>query len=93
MALEEMRDGDESARPQLESARTNFLGMREATDSELNALFHRYDASDSQSETARQALQEVRGVLNRRRYIENLLRDVEKALHPARTPDSPEDRL
>ena len=93
MALEEMRDGDESAWPQLESARTNFLGIRESTDAELTALFNRYDASDSETETARQALHEIRGVLNRRRYIENLLRDVEKALNPARTSEPLEDRL
>ncbi len=93
MALEELREGDESARPQLEAARTNFLGMRDSTDGELTALFHRYDASDSQSETAQQALHEIRGVLNRRRYVENLLRDVEKALHPTTTAEPLENRL
>jgi hypothetical protein len=36
--------------------------------------------AEPRSETAKQALQEIRGALNRRRYIENLLRDVERAL-------------
>ncbi len=78
MALEELRGGDESARPQLEAARNNFLGMRDGIDQELNILFAKYDAAESESETAKQALHEIRGALNRRRYIENLLRDVDK---------------
>ncbi len=93
MALEEMRDGDESARPQLEGARDNFLQMRSSIDGELNSLFQRYDASESESETAQQAMHEIRGVLNRRRYIDNLLRDVEKALHPTAVAEPVEDRL
>ena len=83
MALEELRGGDNSARPQLESAKANFLKLRADVDGELEILFSKYDASDAQSETAKQALHDIRGVLNRRRYIENLIRDVEKALNPA----------
>jgi molecular chaperone HscB len=94
MALEEMRDGEESARPQLESAKSNFLGMRESADRDLTDLFARYDSGEAESSSARQALSEIRGVLNRRRYIDNLLRDVEKALHPAEAAVEPvEDRL
>lgn len=83
MMLEELRSGDESARPQLESAKENFLNLRGAIDHELENLFAKYDAAEVESETAKQALNEIRGVLNRRRYIENLIRDVDKALHPA----------
>jgi molecular chaperone HscB len=86
MALEELRSGDDSARPQLESAKQNFTGMRASVDAELEKLFGKYDASEPQSETAKQALHEVRGVLNRRRYIENLIRDVDRALNPAVKP-------
>ena len=94
MVLEELRGGEESARPQLEAAKENFLGMRSEIDRELTNLFAKYDAAESESETARQALHEIRGVLNRRRYIENLLRDVDKALSPAAaTKESLEDRL
>lgn len=94
MMLEELKSGDEDARPQLESAKQNFANMRGEIDSELQSLFVRYDASDAESETAKQALQEVRGVLNRRRYIENLIRDVDRALNPAAAVAEPvEDRL
>jgi molecular chaperone HscB len=68
MALEEIRGGDESARPELESAGTKFKAMLAEIDAELEREFANFD------------LQAVRGLLNRRRYIENLVRDVEKEL-------------
>jgi molecular chaperone HscB len=80
MTLEELKGGDETARPQLETAKQNFLGLRAGIDHDLQQLFARYDAAEAQSETARQALHEIRGALNRRRYIENLIRDVDRAL-------------
>lgn len=83
MMLEELKSGDESARPQLEQAKQNFSGMRADIDRELANLFAKYDAAEPQSETAKQALHEIRGVLNRRRYIENLIRDVDRALNPS----------
>jgi molecular chaperone HscB len=83
MTLEELKSGEESARPQLESAKENFAHMREEIDAELSTLFLKYDQAEAQSETARQALHEIRGLLNRRRYIENLLRDVDRALNPS----------
>jgi len=70
MLLEETPDRDE-----LEQARTKFQAMQVATDQELESLFGRYDASED-----RGVLQSIRGILNRRRYIQNLVRDVEKAL-------------
>ena len=82
MVLEELKSGDHSARPQLEAAKDNFMNLRSQIDRDLEALFAKYDAAEAQSETAKQALHEVRGVLNRRRYIENLIRDVERALNP-----------
>jgi len=93
MALEELKGGDEDARPQLERARENFLGLRAGVDKDLESLFAKYDASESQSETAKQALNEIRGVLNRRRYIENLIRDVDRALKPEPAAEPVEDRL
>jgi molecular chaperone HscB len=94
MMLEEIKSGDDSARPQLETAREKFAGMRGEIDAQLQSLFAKYDASESRSETAKQALHEIRGVLNRRRYIENLIRDVEKALQPAVAAAEPiDDRL
>jgi molecular chaperone HscB len=94
MALEELKEGDEAARSQLESAKENFIRMRAGIDNQLATLFAKYDAVESQSETAKQALHEIRGILNRRRYIENLIRDVDRALNP--TPaaaESVDERL
>jgi molecular chaperone HscB len=68
MALEELREGDESARPQLIEARARFVAMRDSIDESLTAAGARGD------------LEEVRRLLNRRRYIRNLIREVENVL-------------
>jgi molecular chaperone HscB len=77
MALEEMRGGDDSARPQLEQADKNFTNMLAETDQQLEALFGRHDAGQS-----REVLSEIRNVLNRRKYIQNLVSEVERILSP-----------
>jgi molecular chaperone HscB len=89
--LEELKQGDDTGRPQLESAKQNFIDLRDNVDRELQTLFNKYDAAESQSETAKQALHEIRGVLNRRRYIENLLRDVDRTLNPVAAAAQPID--
>ncbi len=76
MALEELRGGDDSARPQLAQAEARFEGMRAAIDGELSDLFVKYDDSEGPP-----VLEEIRAALNRRRYINNLVREVEKELH------------
>ena len=93
MMLEEMKGGDESARPQLEAAKTNFVEMLAGIDRDLQNLFAKYDAVPAETETAKQALQEIRGVLNRRRYIENLIRDVDRALNPSADQQQPVENL
>lgn len=75
MALEEMRSGDDSARPQLEQAEKNFTSMLRDADFELQSLFEQYDFSHS-----RDTLTQIRNVLNRRKYIHNLLSEVQSAL-------------
>ena len=82
MMLEEIRSGDDSQRQELDSAGEHFLEMRADIDRQLDDLFQRYDAAAPESESARQALQEVRSALNKRRYIENLVRDVERTINP-----------
>jgi molecular chaperone HscB len=77
MALEEMRGGDDSARPQLEAAEKNFNGMLAETDTQLQSFFQQYDASQS-----RDVLSQVRNALNRRKYIQNLVFEVERTLSP-----------
>ncbi|HWY49115.1 MAG TPA: Fe-S protein assembly co-chaperone HscB [Bryobacteraceae bacterium] len=78
MALEEMRSGDDSARPQLEAAEKNFTNMLADVDQQLESLFEKYDQFES-----RAVLTEIRGVLNRRKYILNLVAEVHKTLSPA----------
>jgi molecular chaperone HscB len=76
MALEELREGDESARPQLEAARAKFVAMRDEVDAALAALFVRHDGAADVG-----VLDAIRGGLNRRRYVSNLLREVDKELN------------
>jgi molecular chaperone HscB len=78
MALEEMRSGDDSARPQLEAAEKTFTRMLADVDQQLESLFEKYDQVSN-----REALGEIRGVLNRRKYILNLVDEVHKTLSPA----------
>jgi molecular chaperone HscB len=68
MALEELKEGDESARPQLVDAKNRFVAMRDSIDASLITMGERGD------------LEEVRSLLNRRRYIRNLIREVENVL-------------
>lgn len=77
MALEEIRGGDESARPQLEQAEKKFAAMLSEADHQLQALFEKYDTTPN-----REILGEIRGLLNRRKYILNLVNEVQKALEP-----------
>jgi len=86
MALEELKGGDDDARGQLESTRVKFVGMQAEIDKQLQSLFANYDATT-------QGLPEIRGVLNRRRYVDNLLRDVDRALNPAAAAIAVEERL
>lgn len=75
MALEELRRGDASARAQIEEAYRQFLAMRDRIDVEIQQLFEEYDRTEDRS-----VLSMLRAVLNRRRYIRNLLDEVEKEL-------------
>ncbi len=76
MALEELRDGDESQLPQLQSSADNFRAMRSVSDTELFRLFTEHDSSPNAA-----TLDQIRATLSRRRYVANLVRDVEKELH------------
>ena len=76
MALEELRSGDESARAQLVSAQERFTAMLDDADTGLADLFARYDQKPDLA-----ALEQIRAVLNRRKYVSNLVRDVEKELN------------
>ncbi|MBM3763304.1 MAG: Fe-S protein assembly co-chaperone HscB [Acidobacteria bacterium] len=71
MALEELKSGDDSARPQLATARDQFAALLAQSDVELGQLFEAHDGQPGEA-----VLKQIRGLLNRRRYIQNLLRDV-----------------
>jgi molecular chaperone HscB len=75
MAMEEMRGGDESARPQLADAQKRFAGLLDGVDRQLEREFEGYDRSRDEA-----VLGTIRGLLNRRRYIQNLVNEVEKEL-------------
>jgi molecular chaperone HscB len=68
MAIEELKDGDESARPQLEAARAKFEGMRTELDAGLNKEFRDFDITRD-----RASLTGIRQLLNKRKYISNLI--------------------
>lgn len=71
MALEEMRGGDDSARAPLELASTNFTQMLTGIDKQLEAQFAAYDEEQNPA-----VLAQIRGKLNRRKYIQNLVNEV-----------------
>jgi len=68
MALEEARMGDEDALAQLPGFRSRFEAMRAETDSAIAQVSVAWDASHD-----RQHLIDLRGHLNRRKYISNLI--------------------
>jgi molecular chaperone HscB len=78
MALDEVRGGDDSARPQLEAARANFGAMLGDIDGQLDTLFHTWDETQRREELA-----SIRALLNRRKYIQNLVSEVNTLLAPA----------
>ena len=68
MALEELKMGDESVREQIDHARGRFEHLRQGIDQQLEELFGRYDRQPEPG-----LLVGIRGLLNRRRYISNLI--------------------
>jgi molecular chaperone HscB len=77
MALEELRSGDDSARAQLREAQERFQAMRGEIDAALAGLFQKYDAAPVGT-----LLDEIGRALNRRRYVSNLVREVDKEMEP-----------
>ncbi len=75
MALEGLRSGDETAREPLQAARSNFERMLAEVDQRMGTLFEAWDKTP-----ARETLAELRGLLNRRKYIQNLIQEVDKEL-------------
>jgi molecular chaperone HscB len=77
MALEELRNGDddaEDAKAQLRSAGSRFENKQEEIDRTLQQKFAEWDANPDRAK-----LDEIRGQLNRRKYITNLIARTEEA--------------
>jgi molecular chaperone HscB len=75
MALEEARDGDAAAKAEVARALTKFEGLLNEIDVQRDAIFLEYDAAP-----CRDILNKLRSLLNRRKYLQNLVRDARDAL-------------
>jgi molecular chaperone HscB len=80
MQLEELRMGDEDAglRQSLSEARKKFLSLEDEVDEQLHAQWTAWDEGDA---PAREAAQKTMiALLDRRRYLSNLVREVTETL-------------
>lgn len=66
---------EESDREQLLAERTKFTAMRDSIDAELAGQFAAYDLAED-----RAVLERIRAILNKRKYIQNLIGRVDRAL-------------
>jgi molecular chaperone HscB len=88
MQLEEMRmnqkmgEDDPQLRQDLEKAKTQFEGQMADSDSQLKALWMKWDSAvDAQDEGSKADVKDTLvALLDRRRYVRNLVRDVNEAL-------------
>ncbi|WP_158748003.1 Fe-S protein assembly co-chaperone HscB [Acidobacterium sp. S8] len=88
MQLEEMRmnqkmgEDDPQLRGDLEKAKTQFEGQLAESDSDLQKLWVKWDAAVDADDEASQAdaKNKMVALLDRRRYVRNLVRDVNEAL-------------
>jgi molecular chaperone HscB len=76
MALDELRAGDTDAMAQMEASRDRFVAMQDEIDAALKAKFVEHDAAPELER--HEILSSIRSILNRRRYIRNLLQEVNK---------------
>jgi Fe-S protein assembly co-chaperone HscB len=70
--LEEFRTGDKSVRGSIETAWHDLLAEMTIADATLDQLFAAYDSGDPK------ALADIRALLDRRRYISNLLDQIDR---------------
>jgi molecular chaperone HscB len=79
MALEELRAGDESFRPQLIEARDKYSGLLNEMGKQLTVFFELYDKYTPSERKI--IIEPIQNLLNTRRYIANFLREVDKQLN------------
>ncbi len=88
MQLEEMRfargagEKDEAAERDLQAARERYNGLLQGMQTQLEALWTRWDAAEAAADDdgKASAKEAMVALLNRRSYIRNLVRDVNAAL-------------
>jgi len=78
MQLDELREGDASLRSDVEAAGIKFETMLAELDAKLEAEWARWDDGDATTRSTAQ--KQMVALLDRRRYLDNLLRDVKKVL-------------
>ena len=80
MQLEELRMGDEDAglKQSLSEARRKFLGLEDEVDGQLRAQWTAWDEGDAATREAAQ--KNMVALLDRRRYLSNLVREVTETL-------------
>jgi molecular chaperone HscB len=76
MALDVLRSGDADALTELEASRDRFVAMEHEIDADLEVKFREHDAAPALER--HEVLSSIRSILNRRRYIRNLLQEVNK---------------
>ena len=79
MALDELRMGDDDVLPQLDSMRHHFLDMLASIDAALEEKYQRHDKAAGDAGKAA-VLDEIKSALHRRRYIRNLVDEVDRQL-------------
>lgn len=79
MMLDELKAGDDDVIPQLEEARGRFLAMLDSIDTELDEEFRSHDSAAGE-EGRMASLTAIRSILHRRRYIHNLVDEVDRQL-------------
>jgi len=75
IALEEARDGNAAAKAEVARALAKFEGLLGVLDSQRDRIFIEYDAAAD-----REILASLRTLLNRRKYLQNLVRAARAAL-------------
>lgn len=79
MMLDELQSGDDSVVEQLDEARIRFLAMLGGIDGELKTAFLAHDRAP-EGEARLKTLTAIRAILHRRRYIKNLVGEVDRQL-------------
>jgi len=79
MMLDELKSGDDSVIEQLGDARQRFLSMLSGIDGELETAFRGHDGAP-EGDARLKVLTSIRAILHRRRYIQNLIGEVDRQL-------------